>query len=400
MEFVLYFLLRRYFVRQSVAGDVLYLRKGLFVRRHYRIPASAVIRMDIRRTLILRLLRGKKITLYTPSGKVSFYLHRDEMLDLLPQRKRYPVIKPHFSSVLAAAFSRTKALGGTAIFSVTLIRAGSIFGSEYYDTLSAFIKDTANGLDELLETLHIAVPGITTILAVFVAAAWVFVFVRNILRFTCFRIFPSQGILRIAHGVITIYETMLVHNDYTAVLQRDTAVTLLTDAAPVFYTGVMVLPPVHMNKRRKFMRVLRTQVDCRYEVRPPRKALFGHLAVPLGWGSASAAMLLFSYLTGSDPVLRTLLWVVLWISAWFCFLFGVYMRRSGCRVTSDAVCISARHGTELLTAYVPEKALAYLRLDCNPIQRRTGMCDMRVYFRSRTKLRLRNINKDDISEPL
>ncbi len=398
MEFVLYFLLRRFFVKLSLEGDTLFLRKGFLIRRHHRIPLSAVIRADIRRAPLLRLLRGKKLTLYTLWGKVSFYLRSGEEFDILPVCRSYPPIKPRFSSVLAGAFARTKALGGTVVFSVTLVRAGSIFGSGYYDALSELIKGTAQELDELLGALRIAVPRITTLAAVFIAAAWVFAFVRNILRFARLRIYPSREMLRITHGTITLYETMLVHNDHTPVIQRDTAVTLLTDAAPVFRAGAMVIPPMRGQKRRKAMRLLCPTL-CGCEAKPPRRALFGHLAVPLGWGAASAALLILTYLTGSDPVLRTLLWGALWVSVWFCFLYGAYMRRSGLRSDDKALCVTARHGTELMTVYVPRNAFAYLRIDSNPFQRRSGMCDIRIYSRSRVKLRLRNMYEKDISAP-
>ena len=400
MEFILYFLLRRYFVKLSAERDVICLRKGLLFQRNYRIPKSSIIRADIRRAPLLRLLRGKKVILYTFAGKITFYLHRNEPIPLFSVSKGYSTIKPRFSSVLAGAFSRTKALGGTIVFSVALIRTGSVLGSGYYDVLSELIKGTAQGLEDLLSTLRIAVPRITTILAVFVAAAWIFAFLRNLLCFSRFRIYPSRNILRTSHGVITLYETLLVLNDDVPIIQRDTIATLLTGTAPVYIAGALVLPPLRSDKRRKAMRIMHMTTQEHSCTVPPPKALFGHIAVPLGWGASAAALLILTHLTGSDPVLRTVLWTALLISAWFCILYAVYMRRSGYFSGDSYTLITARHGTELLTATIPRKALAYIRLDSNPFQRRTGMCDLHVYSRGTKRVRLRNVYAKDISAPL
>ena len=210
MEFIFYYILRRYFASICYQDGTLLLRKGLFFRRYYRIPWTAIRRIDIRRTLPLRLLRGKRVTICTFSGNTSFYLHNNEALGFLPKNRTYPVVKPHFSSVLAGAFSQTKALGGTVLFSITITRLESLFGSVYYDALSRLIRDTANGLDELLRSLRIAVPRLTAALAVFVAAAWLFAFVRNILQLSRYTVTFGRKAVTVQHGVITLYETVFI----------------------------------------------------------------------------------------------------------------------------------------------------------------------------------------------
>ena len=58
MNFLLYFLLRRLFVRMGLTPDSISVSRGLIFRRRYEIPLSAVTRIEIRRTVLLRLLRG------------------------------------------------------------------------------------------------------------------------------------------------------------------------------------------------------------------------------------------------------------------------------------------------------------------------------------------------------
>lgn len=399
MEFVLYFLLRRYFVKLVFDDDTVFLRKGLLFRRYSELPLGAVIRYDVRRSPLLRLLRGAKVTLYTFSGKVTFYLHRDEM-QKLPQFRCYPVIKPRVSSVLAGAFVRTGALGGTVVFSATLMRAGSIFGSGYYNALSELLSDTAQGLDEFLGALRIAVPQVTSAVAVFVAAAWVFAFVRNIVRYSRFVIVPAKGAVTVRHGLVTLYESTVPLDACNAVLQRETASTLLTGAAPIFCAGTMLIPPMCSDKRRKALRLLCPDVREGFCAVPPARAFLGHVAVPLAWGGTFAALLLLTYIVDSDPVFQTVLWVGVWVALWLCILFAVYMRRSGYHEKKSILVTAARHGTALIIAYIPRETLSDIRLDSSLFQRRSGMCDLRVRIKGRIRLRLRNIRTEDISVPL
>ncbi len=392
MEFIFYFLLRRYFVSLTVDSGRILLRKGLLLRRYYDIPSASILLVEVRRTPLLRLFRGKRVTLRTLSGSISFYLRRDEELDCIASDKWYPPLKPRISSVLAGAFARTKALGGAVLFSATVVRVGNSLGSGYYEIISEAISNAAGELSRTLQSLRITVPKIATVIAVFVSVAWLFAFLRNLIGLSRFRIYPARDFIKVSHGVITLYEMVVVRNNLNAAIRRDTAVTLLTGAAPVFCGREMILPPLRREKRRKAIRLLFSAPCEVHDIEPPAKALLGHVAVPLGWGGVSAALLILTCIFGSDPVLRTLLWGALLASAWFCVLYGVYMYRSGCGSGGGFLLISARHGTELLTVYAPEKSEAYSRYDSNLFQRRAGMCDLRINLSGRVKLRLRNIS--------
>lgn len=398
MELIFYYILRRFFMHLRVENNTLLLRKGLVFRRYYHIPLKAIRRIDIRRTPLMRLLKGKKVMIHTFSGKISFFLQRDEPFDPIHSRV-YPAVRPHFSSVIAAAFSQTKALGGTVLFTVTITRLGKLFGSDYYTVFADFVNNTADGLDELLEILHIAVPKATTALAVFVAAAWLFTFVHNIIRLSRYTVIFGREALTVRHGMITLYETIFPSDTIDTVIVKDTVVTLVTGAAPIYRSGCMVIPPLCGEKRRKALHSL-CPAPC-YDLgkRPPPKAFFGHIAVPFGWGSIAAVLLVFACFTGSHPVLRTLLWGMLWISVWLCILYAIYMRRSGISVSKGTFAMTARRGTELLTAYIPLQGCACLRTDSNPFQRHSGMCDVRIFAAGRIKLRLRNMRRNDISAP-
>ncbi len=391
MEFILYFVFRRFFISLNTASDRIRLRKGMILRRYYDIPISAVTCVSVKRTPVLRLLRGRRITLHTLSGKVLFYLRDHERFELFSARHCKAELRPKAGSVLLAALCSTRMLGGTLVFATTISRIGTVFGSGYYDGIITAIEQTAGGLSDILESLRITVPRVTTVLAVFAAAAWVFAFVRNLLRFSRFRLRLGRGYAVISHGFVTLYEQQVVSDNLGAAVARENATAILFGAAPLYCHGVMLAPPLKREERASVLRVfLGVEMLSSRTAKPPKKALFGHIGVPLWWAAGNAAALLLYRTTGSDPTLRTLLWGGLGLSLWYCLLYWIYMRRSKVSRGRDGMLLSARKGTSMYTIYIPREAERF-RIDRNPFQLKSGLCDVKLFCRGRISLRLRNI---------
>ena len=395
MDFILYFVLRRFFVSVKTDRRGIFLRKGLIFRRVSFIPAAAITSVQVKRTPLVRLLRGKKVTVRTLCGGVVFYLPQKEPLAFLPNQAVCGSIRCKRSSILLGALCETKALGGTLVFSATLTRIGNVFGSGYYNRIISAIARTAEGLDELLSALRIAVPSAASMLAVFVAAAWAFAFLRNVLRLWRYSVSFGRAYTVSRHGLVTLYEDIVVPNNLSAAVIRNTASTLLFKAAPIYCDDVLTVPPLNKAGQKSAVRLLTGAAPPKgFTEVPPKKALFGHIAVPLGWGCAFAAALLLCYVTNADPILRTLLWAGVWVCLWYSILFGVFMRRSGYARRGDITIMSARHGVRLYTACIPTRSAVFRRTDENPFQKSSGLCDKRLYCRGRLRLRLRNMYSD------
>lgn len=391
MEFILYFVFRRFFISLQTSRGAIRLRKGLVFRRFYDIPISAVTCISVKRSLALRLLHGRKITLRTLSGKVSFYLRDHELFEIFPAHKYKGALRPSCGSVALAALCSTRMLGGTVVFATAISRIGSVFGSGYYDGIISAIEQTAGGLSDFLHSLRITVPHVTTVLAVFASASWVFAFIRNLFRFSRFRLRLGRGCAIVTHGIITLYEQQVVSDNLGAAVTRENASALLFGAAPLYCYGIMLMLPLKRAKRISvlgaFWGLRKLSADS---AKPPRKALFGYIGVPFWWAVGNAAALLLYRTTGSDPTLRTLLWGGLGLSLWYCLLYWIYMRRSGFMRGSDGVALTARKGTSMYTLFIPGKAERF-RIDRNPFQLKSGLCDVKLFCRGRISLRLRNM---------
>ncbi len=394
MEFILYFLLRRFFVKLKMDNGGICLSKGLLFRRIYYIPLSSVTAYEVKRTLLLRLFCGKKLTLLTLSGKVSFYLHKNESLPL-SEATGGTVLCPKPASVLLGALIETRALSGTIIFSFTLYRIGSVFGSGYYDRLASLIDRTADGINELLSVFRLTVPKITAAIAIFIAAAWIFAFIRSILKLLNFRIFCGRN-PTVTHGVVTLYERTVVRNNLTAAKVSESAATLVFKTSPIYAYSFMLLPPISCKKTAKALRVLLGfNIPKRYSVKPPKNALLGHIFIPSAFGAADMLMLILTYVFGNAPILRSLLWAGIALCLWYSVMFALFMLRSGAASGKAISACTARHGTRLLTLIFPTENEALRELSQNPFQRISGMYDLKFRVKGRSRLKLRNI-----SEPL
>ncbi len=393
----MYFLLRRFFVKLKMDNGGIHLTKGLFFRRIYDIPISAVVAAEIRQAPLLRLLKGRKVTLFTLSGKTSFYLRRNEEIPFLPHLNS-PAVRPKLTSVLLGAFAETRAFSGAVVFSAAISRIGTIFGSDYYDTIINAINSTAAGLSDFLEEMRFTVPRITAVAAVFVAAAWLFAYIRHVIGLSRFAVRTNGSYIVIDRGLFTLYEQVIVRNNLPAVQIKSSAVSLLFRAAPVYCFGILTIPPLReKDLRRAVSALLMAELPQDLTETPPAKALFGHIALPLGWGATFAALLTLCYIAGKAVMLRSLLWIALSVCTWYCVLYGLYMRRTGIYRTLKQTVISARKGTRLNSLILPRANEVFISLEQNPFQRLNGMCDIRFSLRGKMRLRLRNMYLKNIS---
>ena len=236
MDFLLYYILRKLFVRLEFTENEIILEKGIIIRRKSVLPLKNIVRVSAERSLIMRIFGAKKITVFSVRGKTAFYLRKNEPLPFLPEI-RSVILRPRFSAVMFGAFIDTRALGGIAIFAAFLRRLSTIFGGEYFNNIISAISDTAETLTNALSILHIAVPRITAVLAVFVLAAWSLAFVRKLLRLANLRAARRGNILRVQSGIITLYEHTLVLNSAAPTLVSPLS-AVFAKRAPIYLRGV------------------------------------------------------------------------------------------------------------------------------------------------------------------
>ncbi|MDE7362992.1 MAG: PH domain-containing protein [Oscillospiraceae bacterium] len=398
MNFLLYYLLRRFFVQLSFTDNALLLEKGLILRRKSVLPLGNIVRVSTERSLVHRILAAKKVTIYAVRGKLTFYLRGSETLPFLPEI-RSPSIRPRFSELLSGAFFDTRALGGIALLAAFLRRLSSLFGGEYFDRVMSAISDTAETLTNTLSALHIAVPKIAAVLAVFILAAWALAFARKLLRLSRFRAARHGGLLRVQSGVITLYDDLLVLNSASPVTVSPLS-AILAKRAPIYLRGVMIFPSAPSNKAPKITRALcNIPVDNAPQIKPPLSAFMGFCAAPLWWAAGLSGGLTLVYLSKwfrSAMLLKTVLYCGLIVSLYTVMVSLLCMLHSGLAAGERTVKLSMHRGLRLYTYTVPHRTIVEETFSQSIFQRRSGLCHFRLATSERLRLTARQLIKSEI----
>ncbi len=379
-------------MRTEITAQRIVVSKGLLLRRRYEIPVSAVTKTEIRRTVILRIFRGKRVEISTLSGGVWFYMRSCERLPFLPGYDGAGVKASPLQAV-AGAFVDTRALSGVISFWLMLNRIGSVFGDRSFGRIMFLLLGAAEEAAKLMAALHIAVPEVTAFIGVFIAAAWLFVFLRKAAGMLRFRLSCESGYITVRRGVFTLYECRLVRNNLTGAVRCDTLTTLLLKSAPLYAHDVMIFPPVSRRTADRIIEGLCGITPPKPQVRPPYSALFGHCALPLGWLGAFVGALVLTFISGTDAagLVRSVLWSGAAISLWFAGAYIVYMRLSWAAHGGGFTGLAFRRGARLYTAAFPDGKITMTVTGRNIFQRFSGMCDITLAAAGRKRCKLRNV---------
>lgn len=390
MNFLLYYVLRRLFVKLRFSDKEISLEKGLLLKRLSVIPLSAARRITSRRTPFMRLFRAKEIEIFTLGGKIRFYLPKNERLPFLPETSdKHVIATPRFREIMLGAFIDTRALGGLFVFAAVLRRISAIFGSEYFDQIISVLSQTADELEKALSFMRVTVPKVAVTLAVFALGAWAFAYLRKLARLARFRVAKSGGMLFVESGVVTLYEHALVPNSdigsECAVIRCDTLTTILARRAPLYVRGVMVCP----SSRRGELPEKRLS--------SPKRAFFGHIAAPLVWlGIFTAALGAVHLSDYSAMLLKTVLYSGIIVNLYTAVLYLLYMYRAGAAFTGELAAVSARRGLRLYTTVFPRGAVSQRAVSQSVFQRRSGLCNFRVSLMEHKRFTVRQVPKSEL----
>lgn len=391
MSFLMYFIFRKFFVKQEFSEKQIVVRKGMFLRRTAVMPLKSVVKISVKRNAVMRIFRAKRVTVYSLSGKIFFYLKNEEALPFLP--KTAPAaLKPRFSELIFGAFIDTRALGAIALFAAVLHKIGKIFGGDYFNEIISAFFAAAEDVAEALSVLHIAVPRIAAAGAVFALSAWAFAYLVKLARLSRFRVGRRGELLTVKSGLITLYENTLVLNS-AAAISCETLSALAAKRAPVYLRGVMIYPAASREKLPRLLRVLcKLKPENIRKTTSPKSAFFGHCSAPLGWAAGFFAALLLTYLfeeLRSAMLLKTFLYSGSFVSLYAAVICLAYMKRSGAAFGERAAIISARRSMRLYTAVFPRETITEETISRNIFQRRSRLCDLKIAISERKKFKAR-----------
>lgn len=378
MRFILFFLLRRFFVRAEYNSSEIVVTKGIFFIRTAVVPLASIVRITVRRSLFLRLFRAKEVKVYCNLGGVSFFLSRDEEFapfGAFPDSAAWK--SASFAEEALGAFCDTHALGGVFLFAAALIRSGKLLGNEYSERavslLEKMLSDTIENVSGILQSVQIFIPRAAVVIAVLVLAGWAFAFFKKLLGLMRFRVAFDGERVFVKSGVFTLYEHTLFPNSSEAVYEQS-VIFLLLNRALVRVRGVIVFPSVKRG---------RVKHDCRPTGLP---ALWGYCGVPVTFALLSGAALIAAR---SAELVGTVLYCVLFASLYAAFVRACYMRFSGLSEGESSAALTARRGLRLYSGVIPKERIVCTAFRSNLFRKERG--NLVLYTRGRLKFRIQHI---------
>ena len=378
MRFILFFLLRRFFVKVEYHSSEIVVTKGIFFIRTATVPLPSIVRITIRRSLFLRLFRAKEVKVYCNLGGVSFFLPRDEEFapfGAFPDSAEWK--SASFAEEALGAFCDTHALGGVFLFAAALIRSGKLLGNEYSERvvslLEKMLSDTIENVSGVLQSVQIFIPRAAVVIAVLVLAGWAFAFFKKLLSLMRFRVAFDGERIFVKSGVFTLYEHTLFPHSSEAVYEQS-VISLLLHRALVRVRGVIVFPSVKRGSVKH---------DCRPTGLP---ALWGYCGVPITFALVSGAALIAA---SSAELIGTALYCVLFASLYAAFVRAYYMRFSGLSEEQSGTKLTARRGLRLYSAVIPKERLVCSAFRSNLFRKDCG--NLILYTRGRLKFKVQQI---------
>lgn len=353
MKLIFFYILRRFFVHLRVESDIVVLEKTLVIRRKTVLRRSGIVRTQVRRTAVMRVLGAKEVTLFTEHGKMRFYLRENEQSEILPVRGKNAV-KPRFREVIFGAFIDARALAGITFFAVTLSKIGKILGENYLDSAIRALFTTAESVTEALAIAHIVIPRAFVFIGISALGAWFLGFLRKAIMLASFELSVGNGAVVVKSGFVTLYENALVRN--SAVISRETLFSLITKRKTLYCRKVMILPCADKWRCERLLRsYFGMSVPDKMPVKSPNRAVFGHCAVPMWLFAIFSVLFALLFITGNESalLLRSALTAGMIISGYLTALYALYMKSENHVFSRNFTAISCKKTAALYTAFLP-----------------------------------------------
>lgn len=386
MRFILFFLLRRFFVRVEYDSQKITVTKGIFLIRTAVVPLCSIVRITVRRSLFLRVFRAKEVEVFCNFGSVKFFLGRDEVFQpfgILPD-SALNWKSATLAEETLGAFSDTHALGGVFLFAAALARVSRLFGGEYSERVSVLLEkllsDTVNNVSGFLQSAQIFIPRAAVAAAVFALAGWVFAFSKKLLSLMRFHAAFVGETAFVKSGVLTLYEHTLFLNSAAAVYE-ESVMSLLLGIAPVRVRGVILFPAVGRGS---------VGIVGRHSVGSPLRSFWGHCGVPIVIAALASVglvcVLVFPRLRSAE-LLETGLLCVLVASFYSVAIRLIFIRRIGVSPNGENTAVTARKSLRLRSAVLTHNRIVCLTRRRNLFNKSRGNVEFFTLERLRFKVR-------------
>lgn len=341
MKFIIFYLLRKWFMKISCTPKSISVKKGIGVSVLTSIRLCDIVRVTTRQPPLLRLYHAKEIEIFCVYGSVKFYMKADETLPIFSGKHS---VHPETADLREQAFlalCETHALVGVAAFSLVIARISRLFNGEYSERILKAISKVSQSVYEKLLVLNIDIPKALVTLAVFAVLSWCFAYVRNLLKYMRFSSEKTSDFVVVKHGVLTLYEHRITLDSIA--IREDNPLTLMMDKSFVKMRGVTVCSAQKLNNKHM-------------QYRP--SSFWGYCKNPVICGLLCGSLYVASY--AEHSALSQLMLLGLCLSAYSLCASALYMRHSGISFQNGCVFVSSQRMQRLYSSVIPEAEITQI----------------------------------------
>lgn len=364
--------------RYALRGGLTY-EHGLILRRWIRVMAEDAASIEVERSPLMWLARGRRIRINTAGlrrrADATIYLPEleAEIMVSMRNRNRERHVASRVFPVLILSASSSNAALGLLTLAPALRQAGQILGRE--------VSGEVYGLVNRLVSLGLP-PLFGTAANIFVLG-WCFAFARTFARTVGFTSERSGNQLYLLSGLLTRRSVFIDRSRITALELRQTLFMRIFGLHTVTITAAgygrergarpVIIPAAGPRDLCGALDTLLPDYPtCPAEVHPPLRALVGYTLLPLLITLGSLVPL---YHGGVWRILAAV-WFIM--GAWWLIIRLIGYRRAGLGVSREAVTIRYSRGLALYEIHLPRGAADCARISQAPWQRRGGTCTVEL----------------------
>ncbi len=358
-------------------SHVLEIRQGICTQKTLRVSAEDAASVEIERTPLLWLLRGRRILIST----AGLRRRADALLYLSSAQARHLFSLKHHQydyravrwPILVMALTGSNAAVGLLTISPVLRHSGKLLGNSVTQEVVGKINRLAElGLSPLLPTIGNVL-----------LAGWLVSAVRNFLRYEGFRAYRDEHVLHLSSGLLTHRDILIDQDKITALELRQTLTMRLWSLQTAIVTAAgygrsVGTRPVLIPAARP-----RDLSDCLDRLlpgfpindqpaSPSRRSCKRYIAPPL------LLLLVGSWLWffGGWWYGLSALWML--FSLWWLVIRGVGFCCAGFGYDASAVLLCYPRGLAVYRVYLPRSSVDCVIVTRSRNQRRNGLCTVTV----------------------
>lgn len=411
---------RWYFITFEIGDEGIYVNSGVFVRKKFMLPYSAVSCASAKRSMWLRPIKAVTFSIDSDSmpmtGKRSG-VDLELALKLNDYTKIYNKIpsestnakityRASKSNLIFFSFVFSSTLSGVIFIGTFFIQGSKILGNK----LEENFFNAVSGVTAVMQKIIDGVTPVSVALTLVIALGWGISFISNLLRHINFRIQRCGGNIIVKNGFFSKWKYYInISRVNCADLRQNLLMKICrVMSVHVSCTGygksrneIPVFVPVTTGRRvmSTMEMTLPNFTPCNISARPKPTYILAYIWAPLTAVLAipAAAVAAVYFLPLWKSIIKFLL-IMAEIPAIYLLLVKFTAKfTSGIGVSDNSVTLKYCTGSQFHTVIIPKSRVAYVRLSRSIFQRFSGCCDVWVYSRGEraARHRVRGIRFDD-----